>query len=202
MSTDLANPVGDRWYNEHVAVAPWLTDSGCACTCRTREDGSRYFICRRLVSRGECVGTGEGQACGGYCRACFDLPLEPKPLTFDLLREVDDARQARWHVPDSEPWSGSDWSNAMCGEAGEAANVVKKIRRLETGVAHRESESEIADLVDALGLELADLLIYADLVALHYGIDLGQAVIRKFNLVSEAYDFPERLPDPTVGVYR
>jgi hypothetical protein len=28
----------------------------------------------------------------------------------------------------------ADWSNAMCGEAGEAANVVKKIRWIETGL--------------------------------------------------------------------
>jgi hypothetical protein len=28
---------------------------------------------------------------------------------------------------------GDDWSNAICGEAGEVANVVKRMRRIETG---------------------------------------------------------------------
>jgi len=61
----------------------------------------------------------------------------------------------------------------MNGEAGEAANLVKKIRR--------------GDYVDiaAVEKELADMICYADLLAYHLDIDLGKAVRQKFNEVSK-----------------
>jgi NTP pyrophosphatase (non-canonical NTP hydrolase) len=119
------------------------------------------------------------------------------------LREKGNSRRDRWHTADTEPWTGADWSNAMCGEAGEAANVVKKIRRLETGTGHHPPIEGIAqdvvddlwkaELIQALGYELADTIAYADLLAQHYGIDLRQAVAEKFNIVSEREGFPERI---------
>jgi NTP pyrophosphatase (non-canonical NTP hydrolase) len=123
----------------------------------------------------------------------------PRALTFAALAEQNRTRVHRWHGPDSDPWSGADWSNAMCGEAGEAANVVKKLRRLETAIPdgryHGTTVTTVDrdELVHGLGDELADLLIYADLLAAHYGIDLEQHVRDKFNRVSEAQGFPERL---------
>lgn len=41
--------------------------------------------------------------------------------------------------------------------------------------------------------ELADVIIYADLIAARLGIDLGDAVRRKFNEVSELREAEERL---------
>lgn len=113
-------------------------------------------------------------------------------LDFAELRAANVTRCARWHGPDSEPWVVSDWTNAMCGEAGEAANVAKKIRRQTTGAVNT-GDPEMADLIDALAAELADTVIYADLVADHMGIDLAAAIAAKFNLVSERHGFPERL---------
>lgn len=113
----------------------------------------------------------------------------------DVLRELrtkGNTRRARWHTPDTEPWSGADWSNAMCGEAGEAANVVKKIRRIETGTGAQD-QPPLTDLIDQLGHELADTIAYADLLAQHYGIDLRAAIAEKFNIVSEREGFPERI---------
>jgi hypothetical protein len=55
------------------------------------------------------------------------LIAQQAAATFEALRTRNVSRLARWHDPDSEPWTGADWSNAMCGEAGEAANVVKKL---------------------------------------------------------------------------
>lgn len=114
-------------------------------------------------------------------------------LTFDALRVASSSRRARWHGPDTEPWTGADWSNAMCGEAGEAANIVKKLRRLETGIG-ADHDGVRASLIEALGHELADTIAYVELLAQHYGIDLPDAVAAKFNLVSEREGFPERLP--------
>lgn len=111
------------------------------------------------------------------------------------LREKGRTRCDRWHTPDTESWSGADWSNAMCGEAGEAANVVKKIRRIETGTGAQDRQT-LDDLIQRLAWELGDVLAYADLLAQHYGIDLRVAVADKFNIVSEREGFPERIEVP------
>ena len=113
-------------------------------------------------------------------------------LTFDQLRAVNVPRCEKWHPPGSLPWSLADWSNALCGEAGELANVIKKIRRQETG-AINQGDPSMEELRAMALKELADVVIYADLLADQLKGDLGQAVTEKFNKVSEKYGFPERL---------
>lgn len=119
-------------------------------------------------------------------------------LCLDTIRRANVSRLARWHG--EVDWSLADWSNAMCGEAGEAANVVKKLRRLETGLADQqlyagdsghvmEREALLAKLAD----EIADVLLYLDLLAHAAGVDLAWATAAKFNRVSEAQGFPERI---------
>ncbi|MCK5642024.1 MAG: MazG-like family protein [Gammaproteobacteria bacterium] len=92
-------------------------------------------------------------------------------LNFSRLREVN----VKWcedvfHKLDE--WTPIEWALAMIGEAGEACNEVKKINHGD-GCA------------GDLAMELADLVIYADLLAARLHIDLGQAVVHKFNLVSD-----------------
>lgn len=119
--------------------------------------------------------------------------VRPKDnLDFKSLRLANDDRARRWHPPGSQPWTSADWSNALCGEAGELANVVKKLRRHETGVASVGAPSSEV-LMAMAAEEIADVVIYADLVARHLGVDLAAAVRAKFNKVSEKYGFPERL---------
>lgn len=115
-------------------------------------------------------------------------------LTLTHIIETDVARARRWHpgFPDDDQWTGADWSNAMCGEAGEAANVVKKLRRHECEL-RGDLDPDYLDLVEMLGNEIADVLLYAILLAEKYGIDLPAAIVRKFNIVSERQGFPERL---------
>lgn len=113
-------------------------------------------------------------------------------LTFDALRRANCSRCDRWHPGGIEDWSLSDWAVAMIGEAGEACNVVKKLNRVRDGITGN-TKSE-AELRAQLGAELADTLIYLDLLAQRAGIDLGAAVVAKFNAVSERVGFPERLP--------
>lgn len=120
-------------------------------------------------------------------------------ISFDQLRQANEARVVLWHPDFRDPsspahWNGADWGNAMQGEAGEAGNIIKKIRRLETIKTGRQSERNDLVLIDKLGLELADTVIYADLAAAYYGLDLGIQVARKFNITSEEYGWPQRLP--------
>ena len=97
-----------------------------------------------------------------------------------------------------DDWSLQDWMCALAGEVGEAANLVKKMRRGDFGVVDLYSDgsfehsdgSEPAEedgtaLRAELAKELADCMCYLDLVAARAGIDLEEAVREKFNEVSE-----------------
>ena len=77
---------------------------------------------------------------------------------------------------DAQDWALSQWANAVCGELGEAANLIKKIER---------GDFTLDEAREELGKELADVLTYLDLLALRAGIDLGAAYRAKFNEVSD-----------------
>jgi NTP pyrophosphatase (non-canonical NTP hydrolase) len=115
-------------------------------------------------------------------------------LDFATLRAVNSDRARYWHSKGSREWSTLEWAGAMCGEAGEAANVAKKLLRVDLGI-HSNNNDEREVLRAKLKKELADVLIYCDLVASHEGIDLAQAVIEVFNQVSIREGFPQRLQE-------
>ncbi len=93
-------------------------------------------------------------------------------LTFKELRDVN-VRRCEEVFHTLENWSLSDWGCALAGEVGEACNLIKKHRR-----------GEAVDL-DLIAEEVADAVIYADLLLARMGRDLGEAVRAKFNKVSE-----------------
>lgn len=94
------------------------------------------------------------------------------PLTFMELRITNLARcEESFHSVDG--WSPTDWACAAAGEMGEACNLIKKLRRGED-----ISPTDIGD-------ELADTVIYLDLLAARLNISLAAAVKRKFNIVSD-----------------
>lgn len=107
-------------------------------------------------------------------------------LTFHALREANeqrlqDFRNARGELVhrDKPEWSLSQWGCALAGEVGEALNIVKKMERGDFTMAewNNRHKHELAN-------ELADVMIYLDLLALHAGISLPEAIVHKFNLVS------------------
>lgn len=87
-------------------------------------------------------------------------------LKFAKLREKNVERCETWHAQ-GEEWLIDDWCNAMSGEAGESQNIIKKIRRIESGTGGNSEGVTMESLVAALGEELADIVTYADLV-MHY----------------------------------
>jgi NTP pyrophosphatase (non-canonical NTP hydrolase) len=110
-------------------------------------------------------------------------------LDFKELRAKNTLRCPESFHPIDE-WSPSDWGNALAGETGEACNFVKKLRRLRADVekgqvseASAENTREV--LKKNIGQELADVIIYADLLSARLGIDLGAEVMKKFNKVSD-----------------
>ena len=105
-------------------------------------------------------------------------------LTFNILREGNLKRLPEFRnslgepahsQPDGSDWSLGEWSNAVLGELGEAANIIKKIRR---------GDISLEEARPALAREFADVVTYLDILAYRAGVDLGQATMDKWNEVS------------------
>jgi NTP pyrophosphatase (non-canonical NTP hydrolase) len=143
------------------------------------------------VSAGSTPFQGDDLAPSGPSRERMDGPAA---LSFAQLRAVNVERAARWHpgFPNDGKWNGADWSNAAAGEMGEACNVVKKLRRQETG-GRGAVDPDYHVLLSKLGDEIADTIIYLDLLAAFYGVNTAEAVAAKFNAVSVREGLPERL---------
>jgi NTP pyrophosphatase (non-canonical NTP hydrolase) len=113
------------------------------------------------------------------------------------IQAVSTERSIRWHNGSIEQWSIMEWACAMCGEAGEAANVAKKIRRHDQEVYNGQSTKfnplDRSSLRFKLAQELADTVLYAMLVAERENIDLHGAIVQTFNDKSEQAGFPERI---------
>lgn len=117
-------------------------------------------------------------------------------LTIKTVSEMSASRAARWH--DGKPkWSLLEWSGAMAGEAGEACNAAKKLKRIDDDTAtineasrHYESKAEA---IAAITKEAADTLLYSICLLNECGVDAESIIREVFNKKSEEYGFPERV---------
>ena len=100
-------------------------------------------------------------------------------LTFNVLREANRRRQQEW--PGNEKADVAFSAIEVAGEAGEVSEAVKKFLRAERGIKGSTATKE------DIAAEMGDLLVSLDLLADRLGIDLGEAVRRKFNATSEKY---------------
>jgi NTP pyrophosphatase (non-canonical NTP hydrolase) len=82
---------------------------------------------------------------------------------------------------------------ATFGELGEAANVGKKLNRVRDGIPG--NDESVDQLRAKLRAELADTLIYLDLLAQSEGIDLMEALIETFDAKSAKLGYPKKLAD-------
>jgi len=114
-------------------------------------------------------------------------------LSFKVLREANLRRlplfknakgEIAHKLGDVADWSIADWVVAIVGELGELSNVFKKIRRGD--FTQEEVQSDIEK-------EMADVQCYLDLLASRCGVELGAAVIFKFNEVSDRIDVPIKI---------
>jgi NTP pyrophosphatase (non-canonical NTP hydrolase) len=114
-------------------------------------------------------------------------------LTFGTLRRANLARlplfknalgEPAHTEPDGSDWSLGEWSNAVLGELGEAANIIKKVQR---------GDLALDEAREMLAKEFADVATYLDLLAYRAGVDLGVAVAEKWDRVSERIDVPLRI---------
>ena len=111
-------------------------------------------------------------------------------MTFSVLRFANVARlplfkngkgEPAHSRPDGSDWKLSTWMNAVLGELGEAANIVKKVER---------GDLTLDEARPMLAKEFADVATYLDITAFRAGVDLGQAVKDKFNEVSDRVGAP------------
>jgi len=139
-------------------------------------------------------------------------------LTFNVLRQANEARlplfkngrgEPAHDKPDGSDWSLSDWSNAAMGELGEAAGIIKKIRRgdytLDTIVTVKDASGnptgEFLPARELLAKELADTVTYIDILAKQIGVDLGDAIAEKFNEISDRINVPVKIVQAEEDAY-
>lgn len=144
------------------------------------------------------TGAHSGRSWCEWCGAQLDLSGREIPaVTLRTVQQLNDARKEAWHEGGAREWSLLEWAGAMCGEAGEAANVAKKISRIDLGLRGNEASEHViterSALCEKLAGEVAGTVLYAALLASAAGIDFSEAVIHEFDGKSEAMGFPQRL---------
>lgn len=111
--------------------------------------------------------------------------LQADSLTFGALRDANVKRLAEFKnsaggtahaMPDGSDWSLGEWMCAVMSELGEAANIIKKVKR---------GDLSLDDARESLAKEYADVVTYLDILAFRTGVDLGKATRDKWNEVAE-----------------
>jgi len=127
------------------------------------------------------------------------MATDKKPLTFNDVMAVSIKRTNRWHSKKGlAEWSALEWAGAMCGEAGEAANAAKKLKRIENQTLNINDSSRQIDTLAkaerAIAKEVCDTFLYGLLLLASIGItDIDPYLIEVFNNKSDEYGFPEKL---------
>lgn len=118
------------------------------------------------------------------------------------LKKVNEKRSEKGFNVKLLDWKLSQWSNAVAGEVGELCNIIKKVER---GDYHErpKNQSENKDFNNAyaakdyradIGKEVADIVIYLDLLCKRENLDLGAEIVKKFNEVSERVGSNIKIP--------
>lgn len=113
-------------------------------------------------------------------------------LRFSVLRSANVLRLEAGKYELCKTWTPAHWMQALTGELGELANILKKVDR---------GDFPVDTVQQDLANELADVQTYLDILAFKLGIDLGDATIHKFNIVSERIDSPLRIALSGDGCY-
>ncbi len=123
-------------------------------------------------------------------------------LDLGELQKINEERANRWHTDGMSGWTALEWAGAMCGEAGEAANAAKKLKRIDSQLLNNDgrlfgqivSLSEQREIYKKLiAKEVGDTILYGVLLCTRLGMSVEDAVREVFNQKSEEYNFPERI---------
>jgi NTP pyrophosphatase (non-canonical NTP hydrolase) len=128
-----------------------------------------------------------------------EITIKPmNNLSFKTLTEANNKRLPLFKnskglpahsKPDGSDWSHAEWLQAVIGELGEYANIMKKVQR---------GDMTMEEAKPSIEKELADVMTYFAILAQQLNIDLGQAVEDKFNEVSDRVDADVYIKDNKV----
>ena len=104
--------------------------------------------------------------------------MTKRDLTFKALRKATDKRRGDTY-PKCKKWGYAEYCMATTGELGELCNFLKKVSR---------GSLSMKDAKEDIKKELADTMIYLDMLASELGVDLDEAVREKFNEVSKKHN--------------
>jgi NTP pyrophosphatase (non-canonical NTP hydrolase) len=82
-------------------------------------------------------------------------------------------------------WTPNDWALAVAGEVGELCNLLKKIKR---------GDFLLGDQRQNVLRECADVFCYLDLLMSSLDADTGAEVLKKFDEVSDRYNYKRKEP--------
>ena len=135
--------------------------------------GGKAIICEKAKVWGRVSGNAviAGNTVVEHGAVIID-PLHGVEIGIAGLAQTIQQRNGEVYQPVDE-WSPTDWGCALAGEVGELCNFLKK----------RLRGQDIPD--KAIADEIADVMIYLCLLSSRMNIDLEQAVISKFNEVSQ-----------------
>jgi NTP pyrophosphatase (non-canonical NTP hydrolase) len=105
-------------------------------------------------------------------------------LSFSTLRKFNVRRCVSSFKHSLNDWSEAEWGNAIAGETGELCNLLKKRLRGES-----IPDDDVAD-------EIADVIIYLDLLSAKIELNLDEIIIRKFNKTSDKRGCEIKFPSP------
>ncbi len=125
----------------------------------------------------------------GFTNAQIQAALEKRRSGF--LQDFRKLNTDRQRYFGTTVWNTLELAGALCGEAGELANIAKKLRRIESGCTVNTSDKE--SLITALGKEAADIITYLDIILAKHGLTIEDVLTQKFNEVSLRVGYPHQL---------
>lgn len=135
-----------------------------------------------------------------FCYNCIQQHhCSGEDLDFSTLQDTNLQRATRWHQNGIEDWSPLEWAGAMAGEAGEACNAAKKLKRIDGSLQNLNTEegriaiNTVVKAKDAIAHEVADTIIYGILLLSRINRNAAEAVRECFNRKSDEYNFPEKV---------
>lgn len=98
----------------------------------------------------------------------------------DILKQLQKANRLRSKDfgMQIEDWTLCEWGCAVSGEVGELNNELIHMHRGDFTLEEANEKELIAN-------EAADIVIYLDMLCQKAGVDLGKAIVNKFNEKSE-----------------
>jgi len=109
-----------------------------------------------------------------------DRPFDLRAFSQENRARCEAANGFRHALDD---WSEAEWMNAALGELGEAAGALKELHRQRDGVPGKGLTPE--QIKQNIADEIADTVIYLDLLAQRIGVDLSTAIRSKFDRTSQ-----------------